>query len=92
MSDCRIFYRTWYTDRKSACDSVIKITGNKVTFANMSDNIDIDASPYIYGTKTMPELGDELMKEIKEVADGKLTEAEALGYVEMAIARVCYDM
>ena len=28
---------------------VIKITGNKVTFANMSDNIDIDASPYIYG-------------------------------------------
>ncbi len=71
---------------------VIKITGNKVTFANMSDNIDIDASPYIYGTKTMTELGDELMKEIKEVADGKLTKAEALGYTEMAIARVCNYM
>ena len=71
---------------------VIKITGNKVTFANMSDNIDIDASPYIYGTKTMTELGDELMTEIKEVADGKLTKAEALGYTEMAIARVCNYM
>ena len=71
---------------------VIKITGNKVTFANMSDNIDIDASPYIYGTKTMTELGDELMKEIKEVADGKLTKAESLGYTEMAIARVCNYM
>ena len=58
----------------------------------MSDNIDIDASPYIYGTKTMTELGDELMKEIKEVADGKLTKAEALGYTEMAIARVCNYM
>ena len=65
---------------------------NKVTFANMSDNIDIDASPYIYGTKTMTELGDELMTEIKEVADGKLTKAEALGYTEMAIARVCNYM
>ena len=71
---------------------VIKITGNKVTFANMSDNIDIDASPYIYGAKTMTELGDELMTEIKEVADGKLTKAEALGYTEMAIARVCNYM
>ena len=71
---------------------VIKITGNKVTFANMSDNIDIDASPYIYGTKTMTELGDELMTEIKEVADGKLTKAEALGYTKMAIARVCNYM
>ena len=71
---------------------VIKITGNKVTFANMSDNIDIDASPYIYGTKTMTELGDELMTEIKKVADGKLTKAEALGYTEMAIARVCNYM
>ena len=44
------------------------------------------------GTKTMTELGDELMKEIKEVADGKLTKAEALGYTEMAIARVCNYM
>ena len=40
----------------------------------------------------MRELGDELMTEIKEVADGKLTKAEALGYTEMAIARVCNYM
>ena len=71
---------------------VIKITGNKITFKNMEDNIDIDASPYIYGTKTMKELGDELMQEIKEVADGKYTKAESLGYTEMAIARVCNYM
>ena len=58
----------------------------------MSDNIDIDASPYIYGKKTLEELGDELLMEIKQVADGKLTKAEALGYTEMAIARVCNYM
>ena len=71
---------------------VIKITGNKVTYANMSDNIDIDASPYIYGKKTLEQLGDELFTEMKQVADGKLTKAEALGYTEMAIARVCNYM
>ena len=32
---------------------VIKITGNKLTYANMVDNIDVDASPIIYGTKTL---------------------------------------
>lgn len=71
---------------------VIKITGNRVTYGNMSDNLDLDASPYIYGEKTMEELGDELMQEIGRVANGKFTKAEALGYTEMAIARVCNYM
>ena len=68
---------------------VIKITGNKLTFAKMSDNIDIDASPVIYGPQTLEEMGDVLMQELQDVANGKLTKAEALGFTEMAIARVC---
>ena len=68
---------------------VIKITGNKLTYANMIDNIDVDASPLIYGTKTMEQLGDELLKLTQEVACGKQTKAESLGYTEMAIAREC---
>ena len=69
--------------------AVIKITGNKLTYANMIDNIDVDASPLIYGTKTIEELGQELLKLTQEVACGKQTKAESLGYTEMAIARVC---
>lgn len=68
---------------------VIKITGNRITYANMVDNIDVDASPIIYGTKTLESLGDELLKLTQEVACGKQTKAESLGYTEMAIARVC---
>lgn len=68
---------------------VIKITGNKLTFAKMSDNIDIDASPVIYGPQTLEEMGDVLMQKLQDVANGKLTKAEALGFTEMAIARVC---
>ena len=68
---------------------VIKITGNRITFANMEDNIDGDASPIIYGTKTLEQMGEELLKLTQEVASGKQTKAESLGYTEMAIARVC---
>lgn len=68
---------------------VIKIKGNKITFANMSDNIDVDASPVIYGPETLKELGDKLLEEVREVASGKQTKAETLGYTEMAIARLC---
>ena len=68
---------------------VIKITGNKLTFAKMEDNIDIDASPVLYGPQSLEEMGDVLMAELQAVASGKLTKAEALGFTEMAIARVC---
>lgn len=68
---------------------VMKITGNKLTFASMEDNIDLDASPIIYGGKTLEELGGELYQMVREVACGKQTKAEILGFTEMAIARVC---
>lgn len=68
---------------------VIKITGNKLTFEKMVDNIDFDASGIIYGKSTVGELGQALLEEVVEVANGKKTKAESLGYTEMAIARLC---
>lgn len=67
---------------------VIKITGNRITFAKMEDNIDVDASPIIYGG-SLEDQGDQLLQLVAEVASGKQTKAETLGYMEMAIARVC---
>ena len=67
---------------------VIKITGNRITFAKMEDNIDVDASPLIYGGD-LQEMGDDLLKLVSEVASGRQTKAESLGYTEMSIARVC---
>lgn len=68
---------------------VIKLTGNRITYANMVDNLDFDASPLIYGQKTMDQLGDDFMAEVMAVANGKLTKSELLGYTETAIARLC---
>ena len=68
---------------------VVKITGNKLTFAAMEDNIDFSAAPLIYGEKTVEELGEDLLKMVIETDCGKQTKAEALGFVETAIARIC---
>jgi len=68
---------------------VIKITGNRLTYGKMMDNIDVDASPIIYDGKSPEDLGSELLSLVCRVASGKQTKAEALGFTEMAIARVC---
>ncbi|MFI3115693.1 MAG: UxaA family hydrolase [Clostridia bacterium] len=68
---------------------VVKITGNRITFEKMIDNMDIDASPIIYGEKTLEKMGDELLEYIVQVSSGQQTKAEILGYIELAIARVC---
>ncbi len=68
---------------------VIKITGNRLTYNKMIDNIDVDASPIIYEGKSPEDLGDELLALVCQVASGKQTKAETLGFTEMAIARVC---
>lgn len=68
---------------------VIKLTANPQTYAGMSDNIDVDASMLLTNPDRMPELSDALVEEVAATASGKLTKSEALGYTEMAIARVC---
>ena len=68
---------------------VVKVTGNKITFATMEDNIDFCAAPLIYGEKTVEQLGTDLLNMVVETACGKQTKAEALGFVETAIARIC---
>lgn len=67
---------------------VIKISANRETAVLMQDNLDFDASPLIYGNALMEDVRSALMKEVIEVANGKLTKSEALGYYETAIARV----
>ena len=68
---------------------VIKITGNRETYAVMSDNIDIDASPLIYEPQNKQQLLDATTQLFEDVINGVPTRAESYGFVETAIARVC---
>lgn len=68
---------------------VIKVTGNKLTYENMRDNLDFDASPIIYEPQGMERLSEAFFDLVHETANGRKTRAEVLGCTEMAIARVC---
>lgn len=64
---------------------IIKITGNKLTFDKMADNIDLNTSAVIEGQATIEELGDCLFDMLIEVCNGKLTKAETYGFDDFAI-------
>lgn len=66
---------------------VIKITANRETYKRMKDNMDFDVSPVIYGEKTFKESGNDLFKEMINIANGKLTKSEVLNFNELAIQR-----
>jgi altronate dehydratase large subunit len=61
---------------------VIKITGNPRTYERMKENIDINAGEVMLGKKTLQQMGEEIYREILEVASGKLVKAEILGHDE----------
>lgn len=67
---------------------VIKITGNSNTYQNMIDNIDINAGKIIDEGVTIDDLGKEIFDKIVEVANGKLTKAEALKHREFGIYKI----
>jgi altronate dehydratase large subunit len=64
---------------------VIKITGNKQTYENMSDNMDLDISDVVYGKKSINECGEMIFQELIDVCNGKYTKAESYGFSELSI-------
>ena len=68
---------------------VIKVTGNNRTFEKMVDNIDFNAGVVINGEMTIDECGEKLFEEMVEVCRGKVTKAEAYGFNECSMQRIC---
>ena len=77
------------TPTGNALAPVIKVTGNEATYQNMIDNMDIDVSAIISGEKSIEEMGGILLNELVEVANGKITKAEAFGFSDICIDRIC---
>ncbi len=68
---------------------VLKITGNRDTYIKMKDNMDYDVSDVTLGKKSIEETGKELLEELVEVANGKMTKSEIYGFCDIAINRIC---
>jgi len=64
---------------------VIKVTGNPETYANMADNMDINASTILDGGESIRAVGRRIFDSIVEVASGRKTKAEALEYKDFAV-------
>jgi len=79
------------TGRGSPCGNpvapVIKLCGNPKTCEWMGNNIDIDASVIIKGEKSIEELAEVLWVKIKSIMNGQKTQAEKLGFNDIAIWR-----
>ncbi|WP_308638772.1 UxaA family hydrolase [Paenibacillus silvisoli] len=76
------------TPTGAAVVPVIKITGNKMTFQKMEDNMDVDVSDMLDGTASLEQAGERVWQEIVDVAEGKWTKAEVLGHQEFSINRI----
>jgi altronate dehydratase large subunit len=72
----------------SPISPVIKVCGNPKMAVVMQDNIDINASTIITGERSIEEVGKDIFQFIVDVANGKQTKAEKLGFKEFAINRL----
>ncbi len=77
------------TPTGNAVVPVLKVTANARTYQRMEDNMDVDLSAIVAGTKTYREMGAELLEIIRDVCSGKLTKAEAFGFSDVAVDHVC---
>jgi altronate dehydratase large subunit len=80
------------TGRGTCCGSAIaptiKVSTTTQLFERMNDNLDLDAGPIVDGRETVDQVGRRIFQEILDVASGKLTKAESLGFNDFAIYRV----
>lgn len=58
----------------------IKLSSNSDVFRRMQDDIDIDCGPIAAGDATVEQKGDEILTYLLEVASGKQSKSESLGY------------
>ena len=77
------------TPTGNAIVPVVKVTANAETYKNMEDNMDVDLSGIIKGTKTIQESGKGLLEVVEDICNGKMTKAEAYGFSDIAVDHVC---
>lgn len=63
---------------------VVKVCGNPKTCTSMGEHIDVCLADVLEGERSLDEAGEAILEEVIEVASGKRTKAELLGYDETA--------
>jgi len=80
------------TGRGTCCGSpiapTIKVSTTTQLFERMNDNIDLDAGRIVTGEETVQRVGERILVEMIEVASGKQSKSEVLGFNDFAIKRI----
>ncbi|MBW1920274.1 MAG: UxaA family hydrolase, partial [Deltaproteobacteria bacterium] len=66
---------------------MIKVTGNPGTYRRMSEDMDINAGTIITGEESIDSVGRRILDEVIQVASGKPTSGETLGYSNFSVYR-----
>ncbi len=69
----------------SAISPVIKVCANPHTYTQLSEDMDINAGRILTGDATLDEVGTEIVTMIRDVANGALSQSEALGHQEFVL-------
>ena len=87
---CQIVVFT--TGRGTCCGSpiapTIKVATTTALFEKMRDNMDLNAGTIVTGEETVTRVGKRIFDELLQVASGRLTRAEILGFNDFAIKRI----
>lgn len=67
---------------------VIKLCANPRTVRTMSEHIDVDVSGVLRREINLQEAGDQLLEMLLRTANGRHTNAEALGHREFVLTRL----
>ena len=70
----------------------VKVTGNYRTVESQPENIDVDLSDVLKQDRTLSWAADVLEEKMIDHAQGKLTTAEALNDLEIAVTRIGFTV
>ncbi|MFS1526027.1 UxaA family hydrolase [Microbulbifer sp. 2304DJ12-6] len=75
----------------SAISPVIKVCSNPETFAQLSDDMDINAGKIILGEASLDEVGEEIYQKTIAVSQGQASLSETLGHQEFILTYKKFD-
>jgi altronate dehydratase large subunit len=76
------------TPTGSCIAPVLKISSNNDTYKAMREDIDLSAGDVLEGTKSLKQVGEEIVELVLDVANGKEAKAECFNIQEFAIPNV----
>ncbi|MFT6991220.1 MAG: altronate hydrolase [Paraglaciecola sp.] len=75
----------------SVISPVIKVCANPETYANLADDMDINAGKIIEGKATVAQVGQEIFELVVDVAKGKQSKSEELGHQECVLTYKTFE-